>query len=59
MNLYVNTTQTGIMGVLIYVHMVIQTAIEIWTKVLAIKDNGLVSELNKCYHIIIIIIEIY
>ena len=33
-------------------------AIEVWTKVLVIKDNGLVSELNKCYHRIIFIIEI-
>ena len=32
--------------------------IEVWTKVPVIKNNTLVSELNKCYHIIIGIIEI-
>ena len=33
-------------------------AIEVWTKVIVIKDNAFVSELNKCYHLIIVIIEI-
>ena len=33
-------------------------AIEVWTKVLVIEDNCLVSELNKHYRIKIIIIEI-
>ena len=33
-------------------------SIEVCNKVLVMKDNSLLSELNKIYHIIIVIVEI-